>query len=79
MNANQVFTWGAGAAAEKAACGCRWNGGAGGIVLERRQRRSDGRHRGAGVIEIEFDGGARVSIRGEVAPQTLRRAFELLR
>ena len=33
----------------------------------------------AGFIEIEFGCGARVSIRGEVAPKTLRQVIELLR
>jgi len=32
-----------------------------------------------GFIEIEFGCGARVCIRGEVAPATLRRVIELLR
>jgi hypothetical protein len=31
------------------------------------------------VVEIQFSSGARVSIRGEVAPQTLRQVFDLLR
>jgi transposase len=33
----------------------------------------------AGFIEIEFGCGARVCIRGEVAPKTLRQIIELLR
>ena len=33
----------------------------------------------AGFIEIEFGCGARVCIRGEVAPKTLRQVIELLR
>ena len=33
----------------------------------------------AGFIEIEFGCGARVCIRGEVAPRTLRQIIELLR
>ena len=32
-----------------------------------------------GVIEINLAGGARVCIRGEVAPETLRQVIELLR
>jgi hypothetical protein len=37
------------------------------------------RSRGSGVIEITFSGGARVCVRGEVAPETLRQVIELLR
>jgi len=49
------------------------------IAPERgRERRSQAR-RGSGVVEIEFSGGARVSIRGEVAPETLRQVIDLLR
>jgi transposase len=45
------------------------------IVPERRPgRRADG-----GCIEIEFGGVARVRIRGEVPPETLRQVIELLR
>ena len=44
------------------------------IVPERRrQRRAD-----AGCIEIEFGTGARVRVRGEVPPETLRQVIELL-
>jgi transposase len=49
------------------------------IVPERRRGRSDGTRRGAGVIEIAFGNGARVSIRGDVAPKILRQVFDLLR
>jgi transposase len=48
------------------------------IAPERRGGRSDGTRR-SGVIEIEFGSGARVSIRGEVAPEMLRQVFDLLR
>jgi transposase len=37
------------------------------------------RARRTGTIEITFAGGARVSVRGEVSPETLRRVIELLR
>jgi hypothetical protein len=46
-------------------------------VPERRQPRR--RVERAGFIEIEFGCGARVCIRGEVAPKTLRQVIELLR
>jgi transposase len=37
------------------------------------------RARRTGTIEITFACGARVSVRGEVSPETLRRVIELLR
>lgn len=44
------------------------------IVPERRRRpRAE-----IGCIEIEFGNGARVRVRGEVAPETLRQVIELL-
>ena len=47
------------------------------IVAERpRHRRRVDRK---GIIEIEFGSGARVSLRGEVAPAVLRQVIELLR
>jgi len=46
-------------------------------VPERRERRR--RVEQSGLIEIEFGNGARVCVRGEVAPRTLRRVIELLR
>jgi transposase len=49
------------------------------IAPKRHRGRSDRTHRGGGVIEIEFGSGARVSIRGEVAPEMLRQVFDLLR
>lgn len=46
------------------------------IAAERpRRRRADRK----GIIEIEFGSGARVSLRGEVAPAVLRQVIELLR
>ncbi len=46
-------------------------------VLARRERRR--RVEPNGLIEIEFGNGARVCVRGEVAPRTLRQVIELLR
>ena len=37
------------------------------------------RARRSGVIEITFGSGARVCLRGEVSPETLRQVIELLR
>jgi transposase len=47
------------------------------IVPERARRRR--RVDRQGIIEIEFGGGARVSLRGEVEPAMLRQVIELLR
>ena|SRR5436309_1439294 len=47
------------------------------IVPERPRRRL--RAERQGLIEIEFDSGARVSLRGEVVPAVLRQVIELLR
>jgi transposase len=47
------------------------------IALEAGEPRS--RVRRSGTIEITFSGGARVCVRGEVSPETLRRVIELLR
>jgi transposase len=44
---------------------------------ERRSRRR--RTERAGFIEVELGSGARVVIRGEVSPRTLRQVIELLR
>ena len=46
-------------------------------VPERRERRR--RVEPSGFIEIEFGNGAKVCVRGEVAPRTLRQVIELLR
>ena len=45
------------------------------VVPDRARRRPDR----VGFIEIEFGGGARICVRGEVAPETLRQVIELLR
>jgi transposase len=49
------------------------------IVPEPEHRPARRRAERAGFIEIEFGCGARVCIRGEVAPRTLRQVIELLR
>ena len=48
------------------------------IVPEPERRRPRRQIERAGFIEIEFGSGARVCIRGEVAPKTLRQVIELL-
>jgi transposase len=49
------------------------------IVPEPERRRPRRQVERAGFIEIEFGNGARVCIRGEVVPKTLRQVIELLR
>ena len=49
------------------------------IVSKPKRRRPRRQVERAGFIEIEFGSGARVCIRGEVAPKTLRQVIELLR
>jgi transposase len=49
------------------------------IVAEPEHRPQRRRVERAGFIEIEFGCGARVCIRGEVTPKTLRQVIELLR
>jgi transposase len=49
------------------------------IASEPERRRPRRQVERAGFIEIEFGSGARVCIRGEVAPKTLRQVIELLR
>ena len=83
VNTNQVFTWRrellpkkppviAAAIADSTMVPVE-------IAPEPGRRRSDRTRRGAGVLEVEFASGARVSIRGEVAPEMLRQVFDLLR
>ena len=70
----------AGDAAEGAACGGRGQHNAAVEIVPEPERRPPRRRvERAGFIEIEFGCGARVCIRGEVAPRTLRQVIELLR
>ena len=48
------------------------------LALERAGEPRSGLRR-SGVIEITFGSGARVCLRGEVLPETLRQVIELLR
>jgi transposase len=80
VNANQLFKWRremlpkepAGAAEGSTMLPVE-------IVPEPERRPPRRRVERAGFIEIEFGCGARVCIRGEVAPRTLRQVIELLR
>jgi transposase len=75
MNANQLFQWRRQLLAKSPASG----GGAllpVEIVAEQGQGRSA---ESGGSIEIEFGNGARLRVRGAVAPEILRRVIDLLR
>ena len=48
-------------------------------IVPERSGTPRSRLRRGGVIEITFGGGARVCLRGEVSPETLRQVIELLR
>jgi transposase len=78
VNANQVFKWrremapGQPATVEQSVALLPVE-----IVPEATEPRP--RARRSGTIEITFTGGARVCVRGEVSPQTLRQVIELLR
>jgi transposase len=78
VNANQVFKWrremapGQPATVEQSVAMLPVE-----IVPEATEPRP--RTRRSGTIEITFAGGARVCVRGEVSPQTLRQVLELLR
>jgi transposase len=77
VNANQVFKWRRQMAVEQSPA-------VQGVTLlpvaiapEAGEPRA--RARRSGTIEITFSGGARVCVRGEVSPETLRQVIELLR
>jgi transposase len=48
-------------------------------IVAQKARRDRRRTKRAGSIEVAFACGARVCLRGEVSPETLRRVIELLR
>jgi transposase len=78
VNANQLFKWRREMGAEPGP------GDGDGVALVPVEvvaapTPSAPRARRGGVIEIVFAGGARVSLRGEVPPETLRQVIELLR
>ena len=78
VNANQVFKWRREmASAQTPAVGESLTMLPVEIVPERSEPRP--RARRTGAIEIAFACGARVCVRGEVSPETLRRVIELLR
>jgi transposase len=74
VNANQLFQWRRQLLAKLPASG--------GALLPVEIVPEQGRGRPAesgGGIEIEFDNGARLRVRGAVAPEMLRRVIDLLR
>jgi transposase len=73
VNANQLFQWRRHMLAKSPA---------GGALLPVEIVPEPGHGRSAesgGSIEIEFDNGARLRVRGAVAPEMLRRVIDLLR
>ena len=77
VNANQVFKWRRAMAPEPAAAKQSVAMLPVEVVPGAGEPRP--RARRSGVIEITFGRGARVCLRGEVSPETLRQVIELLR
>jgi transposase len=75
VNANQLFLWRRQLLAHSP-------GGREGAMLPVEIVPEPGRGRGAesgGLLEIEFGNGARLRVRGAVAPEMLRQVIELVR
>jgi transposase len=77
VNANQLFKWRREIAVEQSPAEQSVTMLPVEIVPEAGEPRP--RVRRSGTIEITFSGGARVCVRGEVSPETLRQVVELLR
>ena len=77
VNANQVFRWRRALALEPPAAAQRVAMLP--VEIAPTVNKPRPRSRRYGVIEINLAGGARVCVRGEVAPETLRQVIELLR
>jgi transposase len=77
VNANQVFKWRRSMAPKPAVAKQSVTMLPVEIVPEAGEPRP--RARRSGVIEITFGSGARMCLRGEVSPETLRQVIELLR
>ena len=77
VNVNQLFKWRREMAAEQSPAEPSVTLLPVAIAAEASERRE--RARRSGTIEITFSGGARVCVRGEVSPETLRQVIELLR
>jgi transposase len=74
MNANQLFQWRRQLLAKSPA-----SGGGALLPVEIVPEQGRGRSAESGSIEIEFENGARLRVRGAVAPEMLRRVIDLLR
>jgi transposase len=80
VNANQLFKWRRELLPQKPPAKAESNAMVPVEIVAEPERRSPRRRvERTGFIEIEFGGGARVCIRGEVASKTLRQIIELLR
>ena len=78
VNANQVFRWRR-AMAPKPAAVTKQSVTLLPVEIVPETSEPRLRARRSGVIEITLTGGARVCVRGEVSPETLRQVIELLR
>src|SRR5947207_14332424 len=78
VNANQLFKWRREMAPEQPA-GAEQGVTMLPVAIVPELSAPRGRARPSGTIEITFASGARVCVRGEVSPETLRRVIELLR
>ena len=78
VNANQLFKWRREMVPQAAPAVSE---GVTMLPVEIAPKREEPRRRArrTGVVEIAFACGARVSLRGEVSPETLRQVIELLR
>jgi transposase len=79
VNTNQVFTWRRELLPKTATAVADGTMVPVEVAPERAGGRGGQPRRGAGIIEIELGSGARVTIRGEIAAEMLRRVFDLLR
>src|SRR6476646_10142459 len=79
LNTNQLFKWRRELLAKEPPTAAETNLVPVEIVAGPERRPPRRRVEQAGFIEIEFGCGARLCIRGEVVPKTLRQVIELLR
>ena len=79
LNTNQLFKWRRELLAKEPPTAAETNLVPVEIVAAPERRPPRRRVERAGFIEIEFGCGARLCIRGEVVPKTLRQVIELLR
>jgi transposase-like protein len=79
LNTNQLFKWRRGLLPKEPPTAAETGLVPVEIVAAPERRPPRRRVERAGFIEIEFGCGARLCIRGEVVPKTLRQVIELLR